>query len=68
MVDRPQWARKLAAEMALNGVQASDIARHYGVSRQYVSNVLAGRSKGEAESVAYINGALNAITAARAGK
>ena len=68
MVNRPQWARKLAAQMALEGVQITDIARHYGVSRQYVSNMLAGRSKKEDAAAAYITDALNAIKAARAGK
>lgn len=65
MVNRPAWARELAAKMALEGVQQTDIARHYNVSRQYVSNVLAGRSKGKTEGTAYITDALAAIKAER---
>jgi transcriptional regulator with XRE-family HTH domain len=65
MVNRPKWARKLAAQMALDGVQATDIARHYGVTRQYVSNVLNGSAKSETAATAYINDALDAIRAER---
>lgn len=65
MVNRPTWARALAAKMALEGVQASDIAKHYNTSRQYVSNVLAGRSKSEEAATAYINAAIDAIRAKR---
>lgn len=66
--ERPAWARQLAAKMTLEGVRQKDIAQHYGASKQYVSNVLAGRSKSEEAATAYINDALNAIKAARAGK
>ncbi|MBQ3888809.1 MAG: hypothetical protein II738_03575 [Clostridia bacterium] len=68
VVDRPTWARKLVAKMALEGVRQNDIARHYGASKQYVSNVLAGRSKSEEAATAYINDALDAIRAERGGQ
>lgn len=68
MVDRPRWARKLVAKMALDGLQVVDIARHYGVSRQYVSNVLKGRAKSEEAATAYINAAVDAIRAEMGGQ
>ena len=63
--ERPTWARQLAAKLTLEGVRQIDIARHYGASKQYVSNVLAGRSKNEAAATAYITEALAAIKAER---
>ena len=65
MTQKPQWARKLAAKMALEGVQQIDIARHYGTSRQYIGNVLAGKAKKEQAATEYITAALDAIRAER---
>jgi cyanate lyase len=65
MTNYPQWARRLVSKMALHGVQPTDIARHYGVSKQYVSAVLNGKAKNEAAATAYINDALDAIRAER---
>ena len=65
MLNYPQWARALAVKMALDGVQQTDIARYYGVTRQYIGNVLAGKAKNEAAATAYINEALDAIRAER---
>lgn len=66
MTNYPKWARPLAAKMALEGVQQIDIAKHYGVSRQFISAVMMGRAKSEDAATAYINEAVNAIKAARA--
>ena len=68
MLNYPQWARALAVKMALDGVQQVDIAKHYGVSRQYIGNVLAGKAKSEEAATAYINDALDAIRAERGGQ
>lgn len=65
MTNYPQWARPLTAKMALHGVQQVDIAKHYGVTRQYVSNVLKGRAKSEEAATVYINTAIDAIKAER---
>ncbi len=65
MLNYPTWARKLSAKIALEGVQQVDIARHYGVSRQYVSAVFTGKAKSEEAATAYINDALDAIRAER---
>jgi len=65
MLNYPRWARELAVEMALAGVQQTDIARHYGVSRQYVGNVLSGKAKSEEAATAYIREAMAAICAER---
>ena len=65
MTNYPQWARKLAAKMALDGVQQVDVARHYGVTRQYVSAVMSGRAKSADAATEYITAALDAIRAER---